>query len=63
MTATLQINTNGAWRNLFAFDLARKAEVVEACRFLAREAPESKWCILHADFSREFLFTRKRPCT
>ena len=63
MTATLQVNTHGAWRNVLTFDLAREAEVVEACRHLARAVPETKWCILYADGRREFLFTRKRPCT
>ena len=64
MTATLQINTSGAWRNVLTFELAREAEIVEACRYLAREAPEAKWCIIrHAEGRRYFLFTRKRPCT
>lgn len=54
---TLQINTTGAWRNLFAFPSHRLAAVKEALVPLQAVAgPTVKWC-LYEDGRRTWLPT------
>lgn len=54
---TLQVNTDGAWKNCGTFNAARRGEVLAAARPLANIMGESaSWCLLHESGEREYLF-------
>ena len=53
----LQVNTNGAWKNVVEFDAARRTEVIEALQVLrdALREDDPKWCLLSDSGKREWL--------
>lgn len=53
----LQVNTNGAWKDVADFDKSRAAEVLEAVRMLdtALGAGRAKWCIVNDTGHRKWL--------
>lgn len=52
---TLQVNNAGAWKNVVAFDRARKPEVLGAVSRLAGVLPDAKWCLLSEDGKRDWI--------
>jgi hypothetical protein len=54
---TLQINTNGAWRNVLTFDPARRDEILAGLAALAGVLGDgARWCLLNQDDGkREWL--------
>ena len=54
----LQINTAGAWKNLFDFDANRAAEVEDAAAALSRAAGGVNMAVLDDDGTRRYLNER-----
>lgn len=66
----LQINTNGAWRNVAEFEITDRLAIIRAVGALGGLLPRAKWCLLHDDGRRERLtadqlvdWARWRPVT
>lgn len=55
MNFWLQVNTNGAWRNVVESDESRKEEVLAAVARLAAAGPGSKWSLLYPDGRRRWV--------
>lgn len=54
---TLQVNTNGAWKNIGKFNPERRDGVVNAARILGDIlGAGTAWSLLHPDGRREVLF-------
>lgn len=55
-TITLQINTNGSWKNMLTFAPEQRTKILRALRVFAYAIGDRvKWCLLHADGTREWL--------
>lgn len=53
---TLQINNNGAWKNLTTFAADRREEVLSAVSVFAGVLGDNtRWCLLYPDGHREWL--------
>lgn len=53
----LQVNTNGAWKDVGSFDKEREERVVDALRELnnALDGRLPKWCLVDDKGNREWL--------
>lgn len=61
---TLQINTNGAWKNMLTFEPARRAEIMRALKVFAGVlGATTRWCLQHPDGKREWLAEGISPWT
>ncbi len=55
-TLTLQINTSGAWRNVFSFNASQRREVFRVVFILGQVLGESaRWCFVDGRGKREWL--------